>query len=183
MNCREFRAQHCAFVDDTLCVAEMAAMRGHLEQCPSCARHDTRIRRSLLLVRNAACVECSPDFNDRLQARLREIGPIDRHGRPATVGYSLVARFTALAAGLVAVTGIAAYATGSIERAVPEVRMAPVVAAAPAPVIDPIPLTVTSPEYVASVMSGMPVWPAVLVAGQSSMHSANHDFQLTGYAP
>ena len=78
MNCREFQAQHCAFVDDTLSLADMAEMGNHLEECEACASHDTRVRRSLLVVRNAPQLECSSDFGRRLHARLQEIGPIDR---------------------------------------------------------------------------------------------------------
>ena len=180
MNCREFQARHCAFVDDTLSGAEMAAMHAHLERCPSCARHDTRVRRSLLVVRNAPRLECSADFAQRLQARLREIGPIDRQARGTPGFLALATRYTAYAAGLVLVAAATALVTDRLDRGVPEIRMAPVVATAPS--IDPLPTTVTSPEYVASVVSGMPVWPAVLVANQSSMHMASYEFQLTGYS-
>lgn len=183
MNCREFRAQHCAFVDDTLPVADMGAMRSHLEQCAECARHDTRIRRSLMVFRSSARIECSPDFAARLEARLREVGPIDRFGRTSPVGFPVALRFGTLAAGLLAAAAVALFAVQAFDGSAPEVRMAPVVATVPVHAADPIPMTVTSPEYVASVMSGMPVWPAVLVAGQSSLHTANYDFQLTGYAP
>lgn len=176
MNCREFRAQHCAFVDDTLSLVDMASMRGHLETCAGCARHDTRVRRSLLLVRNTPELECSPDFAARLQARLREIGPVDRRHSahssrflPASLGISAVTAGL-LTAAAAAVLAIAA----TIDRPAPEIRMAPVVASAPAG----DPLGLDGPAYVASVMSGMPVWSAVFGAGQSSMHMANYEFQL-----
>jgi len=178
MNCREFRAHHCAFVDDTLSAADMVAMRRHVERCPSCSQLDTRVRRSLLVVRNAPEIECSPDFALRLQARLRDLGPTDRYSTPAPSFLFMSVRYAALAAGVLAAGVVAAMVAEAFDESAPEVRMAPVVAVAPA--IDPIPAALTSPDYVASVMSGMPVWPAVLVAGQSSAHVASYEFQLTG---
>lgn len=180
MNCREFRAQHCAFVDDTLSVADMAAMRGHLEVCVVCARLDTRVRRSLLLVRNSPRLECSPDFAARLHERIREIGPVDRLDRSTRGLLAAGVRYAAFAAGLAAAAAVGAVAVDRFDRGIPEIRMAPVIAAAPE--LDPIPSTVTSPAYVASVVSGMPIWPAVVVAGQSSVHMANYEFQLAGYS-
>lgn len=186
MICREFRTQHCAFVDDTLSLADMAAMRGHLEECADCANHDTRVRRSLLLVRNAPRLECSSDFGARLQARLREIGPVDRRSGtdlgsptgflPTSLRLSTVAAGVIGAAALMTIAAAAAF-----ERQTPEIRMAPVVASIPAPEV--MPLAAHAPAYVASVMSGMPVWSAVLGAGQSSIHMANYEFQTVGYAP
>lgn len=183
MICREFRAQHCAFVDDTLSLADMAAMRGHLEECAECSHHDTRVRRSLLLVRNTPRLECSSDFGQRLQARLREMGPVDPgHGTLGAGFFPASLRLSTFAAGLVFAAAIATIAAAAaFERSTPVIRLAPVVASLPA--AEPMPLAVGSPAYVASVMSGMPVWSAVLGAGQSSMHMANYEFQMVGYAP
>lgn len=177
MHCREFRAQHCAFVDDTLSVAGMAAMRDHLEVCAQCSAHDTRVRRSLLVVRNAPEVRCSPDFGRRLEARIRELGPVDRRSVATRSAVAAALRYGAFAASLVVVGTVAALVSSEVSRATPEVRMAPVVASLPEP--EPVPVAVTNPAYVASVMSGMPVWPALLVAGQSSIHMANYEYQLT----
>lgn len=175
MNCREFRAQHCAFVDDTLSVFDMASMRGHLEACVDCAKHDTRVRRSLMLVRNAPELECSADFASRLHARLREIGPVDRRYAPAPIRFRPTFGLSAVAAGLLTAAAAAAIAISvTLQRPAPEVRMAPVIASIPAE----DPMGISGPAYVASVMSGMPVWSAVLGAGESSMHMANYEFQL-----
>ena len=180
MICREFRDQHCAFVDDTLSLADMADMRVHLEECAACAAHDTRVRRSLLIARNAPRLECSSDFGQRLQARLMEIGPVDR-SRRSSPQFFPTARLSTLAAGLAAVAALATVATTTrIARTTPEVRMAPVVASLPEP--EPLPLAMNGQAYVASVMSGMPVWSAVMGAGESSMHMANYEFQLAGYS-
>lgn len=181
MTCREFRAQHCAFVDDTLSLVDMAGMRGHLEECAACASHDTRVRRSLLLVRNTPRLECSSDFGKRLEARIRELGPVDRrYAGSASSFFPGTRRFSALAAGVIAAAAIGTIAvSAAFDGSAPEVRMAPVVASVPAP--ESLPLAVNGQAYVASVMSGMPVWSAVLGAGESSMHMANYEFQLVGY--
>jgi hypothetical protein len=52
-----------------------------------------------------------------------------------------------------------------------ELRLPPVVASVPEP--EPAPAPVASPVYVASFMTGMPVWPAVINAGEASLHMAN----------
>src|SRR5690242_3366418 len=62
MDCREFRNKHVAFVDDLLPAFEMDAMQRHLLACSNCSRHDTKIRRSLLIVRNLPPIEPSPEF-------------------------------------------------------------------------------------------------------------------------
>lgn len=160
---------------------DMAAMRDHLERCASCSALDTRVRRGLLVFRNAPDVECSPDFAHRLQVRLRELGPVDRYRATRARFFFAAARYVGFAASLVLAGAIGAYATGGFERGTPEVRMAPVVAVATMPDPEPLPTTVANPAYVASVMSGMPVWPAILVAGESSAHMANYEYQLMGY--
>src|SRR6476659_8394429 len=76
MDCREFRKRHVAFVDDFLSAVEMDAMHRHVRMCSRCSRQDTVVRRSLLIVRNLPTIEPSPDFMARLNARLREVGPV-----------------------------------------------------------------------------------------------------------
>jgi hypothetical protein len=90
MDCSAFRRHHVAYVDDTLPQDLLVAAARHAAECPACARHDTAVRRSLLLARNActgAPLECSNDFAARLEARLRrEVSsgrPADRTGLPA----------------------------------------------------------------------------------------------------
>src|SRR5215218_520516 len=46
-------------------------MQRHVAECPPCAAHDARIRRSLLLARNLPSIEPSANFAPRLEARLR----------------------------------------------------------------------------------------------------------------
>ncbi len=52
MDCRDFREKHVAYVDDTLPAVEMEAMHRHARSCYRCSRHDTAVRRGLLLVHN-----------------------------------------------------------------------------------------------------------------------------------
>src|SRR6476659_9931242 len=71
MDCREFCDQHVAFVDDTLAGIELVRMQRHIAECESCAKHDAKIRRALLLFRNLPSIEPSVGFSQRLEARLR----------------------------------------------------------------------------------------------------------------
>src|SRR5918999_1747094 len=175
MDCREFGKGHLAFVDDTLSAVDTAAMRRHLHVCSRCARHDTRVRRGLLLARNLPTVQPSADFMERLNARLREIGPIDRYApaTPAYPGFS-AAIFSAVAASVMAVPLLAGvlFRDGAGDA---ELRLPPVVASVPEP--EPASAPVASPVYVASFMTGMPVWPAVMHAGEASLHMVNVEFR------
>jgi anti-sigma factor RsiW len=71
MDCREFCEQHLAFVDDTLAGIELVRMQRHIAECESCAKHDAKIRRALLLFRNLPSIEPSADFTSRLEARIK----------------------------------------------------------------------------------------------------------------
>jgi hypothetical protein len=42
-----------------------------------------------------------------------------------------------------------------------------------------VPTTLASPAFVASVPTGMPVWPAVLMVGQAPLHFASMEFRDT----
>jgi len=177
MDCREFGKKHLAFVDDTLSAVDTAAMRRHLQVCTCCARLDTRIRRGLLLARNLPVVQPSPDFLERLNARLREVGPIDRYPAAPVYRALSVGTFSAVAAAVITVALLASALLGGDPR--DEVlRLPPVVASMPEP--EPAPVQVASPVYVASFMTGMPVWPAVMHAGEASLHMANVELQQAG---
>src|SRR3954470_19558788 len=78
MDCREFCEQHVAYVDDTLAGIELVRMQRHIAECESCAKHDAKIRRALLLFRNLSPIEPSPGFSTRLEARLKECHSEDR---------------------------------------------------------------------------------------------------------
>jgi len=171
MDCRAFRENHVMFVDDVLPSAEMAEMQQHLATCVRCSRHDTSIRRSLLLVRNLPPIEPSPEFMARLNARLEQVSASPRVDFVAPRPYlPSVGAYAALAAGILAVAYMAVetthyYAPVSGDRV-------PVTASAS----DLSPMPVATGAFVASVPTGIPVWPAVLMVGESPMHFASLDF-------
>lgn len=174
MDCREFQKNHVGFVDDVLPVMEMRVMERHRAMCSKCARQDMLVRRSLLLVRNLPPIDVSPDFMARLNARLEDLGPVSRvepiAPRPQLPS---VAAFTALAAGLAAVAYLAVE-TSNYFAPTDIVRDMRVTASIPA--FEPAP-SLPSSAFVASVPTGMPVWPAVLMVGQSPMRFASLQFQ------
>jgi len=176
MHCREFRNKHVAFVDDLLPAIEMDAMRRHLHVCSGCARQDTQIRRSLLLVRNLRPIEPSPEFMSRLNERIAQLEPLSRDDfvRPRH-SFTSAASFAMLAAGVVAV----AYLALETNRYFAEPDMTVVAThsiVAPVEPLDLEPSPITNAALVASVPTGIPMWPAVLMAGQSPMRFASLEF-------
>lgn len=161
MDCREFLDKHSLYVDLMCSALEENEMREHVRRCPKCSRHDTVVRRSLLLVRNLPVIEPSPGFQARLDARIRastaslvaSSGPI----RPS------LRTFAALAAGVVFVAYLAA---DMLMRTSGPMRMAPVVATLP----ELESSQMATPTFVATVPTGMSVWPAIMVASQAQMH-------------
>lgn len=174
MSCREFRQLHDAFVDDTLSGLDAERMSHHRNHCDRCAGIDIRLRRALLVARNLPTIHPSATFDTRLQVRLaterasRHLvshqGGITSHWnwRPLSLG-----TYSAIAAGLIAVAGLAGAATFAIAREDAIIRMFPVVATRPE--AEP---SLTSPTMVASMPAGMPLWSAVLVAQQAPWHFA-----------
>jgi hypothetical protein len=174
MNCREFRRKHDAFVDDTLSGIELDAMARHREVCERCARLNTRVRRALLVAHNLPTIRPSPGFAGRLQVRLMQERALMAAGRtpqrtrargwhPFSVG-----AYAAIAAGILAVAGLAATVTVAAHE--PQmIRLAPVVASLP----EPEPSTLATPALVAAMPAGMGVWPAVFVAQQAPWHFAS----------
>ena len=175
MDCREFRNKHVAYVDDLLSAREMDAMERHLATCRKCSRQDTMVRRSLMVVRSLPAIEPSPDFMRRLNARIEQLGPaarVDVIGSRPQVPF---ATFAALAAGIAAVAYLAVETTH---------YFAPVPLVQPAPAVATLPETPTTPPmanaaFVASVPTGMPVWPAVLMMGQAPMEFASMELRET----
>lgn len=178
MDCPQFREQHVAFVDDVLSADGMERMQRHIEECEECAHHDIAVRRGLLVARNLPRVHCSSDFMDRLQERLqerlREGGsltaefPVTRRWQPASGRM-----FAALAASVIAVTGLATWA--AVPGGEPEVlRLPPVVATLP----EPEPSPISAPSYMmAPLAMGLPVWSVVLAADETPMHLANMEMR------
>src|SRR3954467_14982394 len=169
MDCREFRKKHVAFVDDVLPAIDMEALRRHLVRCPRCSRQDTAIRRSLMLVRNLPTIEPSAEFMNRLSARLTEIGPPSyvelAVPRPLFASFRT---FVVLAAGIGAIAVVSIEATRYFGVTTP--REAAAIAAA---TIASTPVSAANAGIVASVPTGMPVWPAVLMVGEAPLRFAN----------
>lgn len=173
MDCREFRNKHVAFVDDVLPAIDMEAMRRHLTRCIKCSRQDTAIRRSLLLVRNLPTIEPSADFMNRLSVRLAEIGPPSY--AELSSSRSLLPSFRSfivLAAGIGAIAVISIEASRYFTTTTTTREVVPI-AAAP---IDSTPTAAANAAIVASVPTGIPVWPAVLMVGEAPLRFANMEF-------
>ena len=191
MDCRTFKANHLAFLDDTLEERGLVAMQRHLAECGACARHDAAIRRGLMVLHSLPPIEPSPDFRTRLSARLREERVVmEREAIAARRTDTLIRapRFGALsatAASLLFASTLAVGATvwnGRADRAV-DIVHAPVYATAPLveePMAD-APL-VAPPVLVAAASSGMPVWPAALLVDQTPMRLVTAELRMISEA-
>lgn len=169
MDCRDFRNRHVGFVDDTLPLVEMDAMRRHLRVCSRCSHHDATVRRSLLVVRNLPMIEPSPDFMARLNSRISELGPDMRTDR---IYQPSIGAFAALAAGVALVSYMAFGVAEHFSRD-SVIRMAPVIASRP----ETPTLPVNDPVFVASMTAGIPVWQTMLTMEQAPLHMVNLELQ------
>ena len=195
MDCRSFRRHHLAYLDNTLPGELLVAAECHVIECEACARHDTAVRRALMLARNLAPIEPSADFQARLEARRRAELARDG-GRPgrddAVYGSDRVAliqraldaagsrtRAVALAAGLL----LLAYAAGTtldVDVDAGALRPAPAAVAA-LPAAEPE-RELTTPDLVTSASTGVSVWPAALLADQVPVELMGAaQFQLVSY--
>ena len=175
MNCREFRRKHDAYIDDTLSGVELDAMARHRSLCDACARLDTRVRRALLVAHNLPAIGLSPHFAERLELRIAQERALmsaarasngvltDGRWRPMSAG-----SYAAMAAGILTVAGLAVTVVG-VTREQEMIRLAPVVAMQP----EVEPSTLATPAMVASMPTGMTVWPALYVAQQAPWHLAS----------
>jgi hypothetical protein len=200
MDCRSFRRHHLAYLDNTLPGELLVAAECHVIECEGCARHDTAVRRALMLARNLAPIEPSADFQARLEARLRTelasgagarrrddamggLDGIDGMDRRALIHRALDAasatgtrtRAAALAAGLL----LLAYAAGATLDMDPDaLDEAPAVAALSAPETA---VEFATPDLVTSASTGVSVWPAALLADQVPAQFMGAQFQLVSY--
>lgn len=133
-------------------------MRAHMRACPPCARHDAAIRRSLLLARNLPDIQPSPDFMARLESRLRAgAQPVGMRRRLPATAFAAIAATVAFLAFL----ALELFRPG----APAEIRMPPVIASAP----EAVPSVISS-ALVASLPTGMSVWPAIVAATHAPVH-------------
>jgi len=176
MDCREFCEQHVAYVDDTLAGIELVRVQRHIAECESCAKHDAKIRRALLVFRNLPSIEPSADFSRRLEARIREC---QSDHILATAQRNL--RYGAVAATMASVIMLGYIGTTLYQRtaAPQDLMMPPVVASIPEP--DLAPITTSTPAIVTSVSAGLSIWPAALFAEQAPVRFAHSKLELTSY--
>src|SRR5688500_580980 len=175
MDCRIFRKNHAAFVDDTLSAVDMVAGQRHLLECEECGRYDSTVRRSLLVFRNLPTIQPSADFSERLSARLAEA-----RAMPAREWHQRGPGLGAFAAAVVSVFSFWYVTIGGFELAnpTPALTLAPVVTMQP----ETIPSPMASSAIAASLSMGIPVWPAMLMAEQASLQFTNAEYQLTSWS-
>jgi len=175
MDCREFCDQHLAFVDDTLAGIELVRMQRHIAECESCAKHDAKIRRALLLFRNLPSIEPSADFSRRLDVRLRECQKEQLASTQRSMKFGVIAA-TLASAVMLGYIGTTLYNQSSPPR---DIVMAPVVATLPEPELTSI--TNSAPAIVASVSAGLTIWPAALFAEQVPVSFAHSQLELANF--
>lgn len=180
MDCREFRRNHVAFVDDLLPGIDLVRTQRHLLECEACARHDTLVRRALLVVRNVPNIQPSAGFSERLETRLRAVRAERRPTELHTVASrGTLATFAALATG-VAAAAILGFAMLGVGRAHGDPRLPPVIASIPAGhEVESLPIPASA--IVASASTGMSVWSTVFAAEQAPFHLASAEFRLASY--
>jgi anti-sigma factor RsiW len=163
MKCREFKSNHVGFIDDLLPAADMSEMRRHLAVCPKCSTLDTRIRRSLLVVRNLPQIEPSADFFARLNEALKQAPAPERRERPFAAAAALTAVTAAIAA--------AVYFAMAISPARDSAPAAPGTTTTAVAPITPVPMNEVA--IAAAVPAGVPVWPAMFMVGELPTHLGN----------
>lgn len=174
MDCRSFRKHHLAYLDDTLSGDDMTAAQRHILACDRCAAHDTMVRRSLLLARNIAMVEPSPEFRERLRSRLDACRRDDvALGAPHNAPQRTVFRSPRAIAAIAACAVLGSIAWSEFTPAeVPIVAMQPVVATQPELPVE----SLVSPALMQAMATGNPVWPAALILDEMPTQFVNASY-------
>jgi hypothetical protein len=167
MDCKTFATRHAAFIDDTLPGFQMAAMRDHLNECARCARRDAEVRRALLLVKNLPRIQVSDEFQERLRARLSEEGPAP--SARAARDFGTMKWGAAAAALLISIVGVRSWHEKG-DRNQELTRLPAVYASAPVSAygVD----DESAPDFVASMSTGIPMWPALMLAEEGPLRFA-----------
>ncbi|WP_411280028.1 anti-sigma factor family protein [Gemmatimonas sp.] len=188
MDCKSFRKQHLAYLDDTLPGDEMAAAQRHVMMCDGCAAHDTLVRRSLMVARSMPTLEPSADFQARLRARLAECRDECRDERSAMAARtallnaprSATSRNTRVVMAVAASAMLGAFVwQGWTGASAPELSMQPVIASQPAM---PTPISYITPELMQAMATGNPVWPATMIIEDAPTRFVSHDFTLATFS-
>lgn len=194
MDCKSFRRQHLAYLDDTMPGDDMTRAQHHVMVCDGCAAHDTLVRRSLMVVRSLPTVEPSLEFQARLRTRLAECRDESRTARDA--GTALSRRWgvdpmrpLSAAAGRRTSRLMVAAAAGAMLGAyawqgwgpppASALSIQPVVASQPA---IPAPVPYITPELMQAMATGNPVWPAALLLEDAPAHEMHPDFTRTAFS-
>jgi hypothetical protein len=173
MDCRTFRRKHVAFVDDTLPGVDLGAMLEHVARCTNCATLDAKVRRGLLVFRNnVPSIEPSAEFSRRLEQRLEAERKRMAAPPPVFRGPPL-AGFLAASAGVVAIGVLAILAMQSVLPSRPPLVAGVVLRPSPRQMAVETSMTISSPAFVASVSTGMAMWPALLLAEEAPVRYAS----------
>lgn len=188
MDCKSFRKQHLAYLDDTLPGDEMAAAQRHVMVCDGCAAHDTLVRRSLMVARSMPTLEPSADFQARLRARLAECREECRDERNAVAAHAALlnaprpaaSRNTRVVMAVAASAMLGAFVwQGWTGVSAPELSMQPVIASQPAM---PTPVPYITPELMQAMATGNPVWPAAMLIEDAPTRFVRNDFTLATFS-
>lgn len=167
MDCKTFATRHAAFIDDTLPGFQMAAMREHLNECAGCSRRDAEVRRALLLVKNLPRIRVSDGFQERLCTRISAEGPA-----LATSGvrdFGIMKWGATAAALLIAIVGVRSWPE-KWNRNLEPTRLPAVFASAPVNGYGAE--DESAPAFVASMSTGIPMWPALMLAEEGPLRFA-----------
>ena len=170
MNCRQFRTRHVAFVDDLLPAHEAHAMRAHAGACERCSRVDIRIRRSLMVVRSLPRIEPSADFALDLDRRLRALRLAPADGPPGR-DWRLMSAVGAFVCAALLFISVQMFRTRSPGDA--STGVGPQVAASRRSIA---PMRIDDAAIVAAMPAGVPIWSAVMTAGQLPARFVSVDF-------
>lgn len=190
MDCRHFRNEHLAYLDDTLPGNVMAEAQRHLLVCVACAAHDRLVRRSLMLVRNLPELEPSAAFSERLQARLATCASASSaDGEDNDEAFLLPSAprarwhrrpiWMAMAAGIAIVSAVS---VGGGDGQAAEPELPPVYAGAPLPPAPTLPEF--SPALLQAMSTGNPMWSMVQLIEEMPAHAiaTSYEFEQAVYA-
>jgi anti-sigma factor RsiW len=183
MDCRSFRKQHLAYLDDTLSGDETSLAQRHVQDCDPCKAHDTLVRRSLMMARSLPPIEPTAEFQERMRASLEacreeRAKKLARDAaRPARTAPTTSHTVTALAAGMV-LGGLAWSGLTTLGKPA-TVAMQPPIATQPA--VSPQHPYIT-PALMQAMSTGNPVWPAAVLIEDVPTYFVTADFNFAGDA-
>jgi len=178
MDCKHFRKNHLAYLDDTLPGDLMGLAQHHVMLCDACAAHDTLVRRSLMVVHSMPTIEPSAEFQAKLRSRLAacrearalELAPVIPESRSSS---SRPAR-AVVAVAASAMLGVLAYQAFR-EDVVPTLAMQPVIASRPASIS---PASYITPALMQAMATGNPVWGAAMVVEDAPVGFVNAEYSF-----